>query len=84
MNQILTRLGPPKRAEEEPHRRIIPINANGGNNSQFNPKVKCPHFDGQDPKGWVKKCTRYFSLCRIDDDQKVDLASLCLKGITET
>ncbi|KAL2904568.1 hypothetical protein RDABS01_003278 [Bienertia sinuspersici] len=25
---------------------------------------------------WIKKCTRYFSLCKIPDDQKVNLASL--------
>ncbi|KAJ8446939.1 hypothetical protein Cgig2_026437 [Carnegiea gigantea] len=42
-----------------------------------------PCFDGQDPKGWIKKCTRYFSLCRIQDEQKVDLAALHLRGSAE-
>jgi len=50
------------------------------NNLHFNPKIEFPTFDGTDPKGWIKKYTRYFSLCRINDEQKVDLAALHLKG----
>jgi len=50
------------------------------NNRHFDPKIEFPTFDGTDPKGWIKKCTRYFSLCRINDEQKVDLAALHLKG----
>jgi len=46
----------------------------------FNPKVQFPVFDGTDPRGWVKKCTQYFSLCRIIGEQKVDLTALHLKG----
>ena len=34
--------------------------------------------------GWIKKCTRYFGLCKVHDSQKVDLASLYLKGSAET
>jgi len=52
-------------------------------NLHFNPKVEFPTFDGMDPKGWVKKCTRYFSLCRIGDEQKVDLAVLHFIGPAE-
>jgi len=54
-----------------------------GNISQFNPKIEFPVFDGLDPKGWVTKCTRYFGLCKIHDNHKVDLASLYLKGPAE-
>ena len=50
------------------------------NKLHFNPKVEFPVFDGTDPRGWVKKCTQYFSLCRIIGEQKVDLAALHLKG----
>ena len=48
------------------------------NSLQFNPNVEFPSFDGNDPKGWMKRCTRYFTLRKISDDQKVDLASLHL------
>lgn len=53
------------------------------NNLHFNPKIEFPEFDGTDPKGWIKKCIRYFSLCQINDEQKVDLAALHLKGPVE-
>ena len=53
------------------------------NSLQFNPKVEFPCFDGNDLKGWIKKCTRYFTLCKITEEQKVDLAALHLKGQAE-
>ena len=40
-------------------------------------------FEGNDTREWVKKCTRYFGLCRIPNNQKIDLASLYLKGPAE-
>jgi len=70
MNQILALLRTQERVGEEPHRRVN-TPGNGGNQFQFNPKVEFPCFDGHDPKRWIKKCTRYFSLCKIQDDQKV-------------
>ncbi|KAL8096191.1 hypothetical protein AgCh_037225 [Apium graveolens] len=52
----------------------------GGNvtkqNLGFTPKLEFPKFDGTNPRLWIKKCCRYFSLCKITEDQKVDLASL--------
>lgn len=31
----------------------------------FNPKIEFPHFDGVNPRGWIKKCTKYFNLCKV-------------------
>uniref|UniRef100_A0A803L706 Integrase catalytic domain-containing protein n=1 Tax=Chenopodium quinoa TaxID=63459 RepID=A0A803L706_CHEQI len=42
----------------------------------MNPKLELPKFNGVNPRIWVKKCCKYFNLCKIADDQKVDLASL--------
>ena len=42
----------------------------------FTPKLDFPKFDGTGTRVWVKKCCKYFLLCKIPDDQKVDLASL--------
>ena len=75
LTRILDRLG---EVEEQPGR--TPPSNHGGNSIHFNPKVEFPYFDGHDPKGWIKKCIRYFGLCKIPDDQKVDLASLHLQG----
>lgn len=40
------------------------------------PKLEFPRFNGTNPRIWVKKCCKYFKLCKIPDDQRVDLASL--------
>lgn len=42
----------------------------------YAPKLEFPKFDGTNPRLWIKKCCKYFSLCKISEDQKVDLASL--------
>ena len=78
LSQILDQL----REVEEPPVRSSP-RCNGGDSVQYNPKVEFPYFDGHDPKGWIKQCIRYFGLCKIPDGQKVDLASLHLKGAAE-
>ena len=82
MAQILAQL---KEEKESGETRQTSVNSDiqGGNIAQFNPKIEFPTFDGTDPKGWIKKCTRYFGFYRIQDTQKVDLASLYLKGLAE-
>jgi len=62
----------------------IGISEQGVRNSVwFNSKIEFPCFDGSDPKGWIKKCTCYFTLCKIMEEQKVDLATLHLRGQAE-
>jgi len=53
------------------------------NSIWFNPKIEFPCFDGNDPKGWIKKYTRYFTLCKVMEEQKVNLAALRLRGQAE-
>ena len=50
----------------------------------YNPKLEFPKFDGSNVRVWVKKCCKYFDLCKIPNDQKVDLASLNMIGKAET
>ncbi|KAL2932865.1 Protein PSP1 [Bienertia sinuspersici] len=40
------------------------------------PKLGFPKFDGSNPRAWIKKCSRYFYLCKIPDDSRVDLVAL--------
>ena len=40
------------------------------------PKLTCPSFDGTNPRMWIKKYNRYFDLCKIADEAKVEHASL--------
>lgn len=39
-------------------------------------KLDFPKFDGSNVRMWVKKCIKYFALCKVLEDQKVDLACL--------
>jgi len=50
----------------------------------FNPKVEFPTFDGSNPRNWVKKYAKYFNLCRILGNQKLDLALMYLQAKAET
>jgi len=54
-----------------------------GNAFKFLPRIEFPVFDGSNPRVWIKKCSRYFSLCKIPEPQRVDLASIHLKGRAE-
>uniref|UniRef100_A0A803MQL7 Retrotransposon gag domain-containing protein n=1 Tax=Chenopodium quinoa TaxID=63459 RepID=A0A803MQL7_CHEQI len=49
----------------------------------YNPKLDFPKFDGNNPQLWIKKCCKYFTLCKIPEEQKVDLASLNMTGKAE-
>lgn len=40
------------------------------------PKLEFPKFDGSNCRLWIKKCSKYFHLCNIPNDHKVDLESL--------
>ena len=56
----------------------------GGKSLGFVPKVEFRVFEGSNPRVWIKKCMKYFNLCKILDHQKVDLASLYLIGKAES
>ncbi|CAO2836370.1 unnamed protein product [Amaranthus hypochondriacus] len=42
----------------------------------FVPKLEFPKFDGSNPNEWIRKACKYFELCKVTEEQKVDLASL--------
>ncbi|KAK9690943.1 hypothetical protein RND81_09G165300 [Saponaria officinalis] len=54
------------------------------NNLKFTPKLEFPTFDGRNPRIWKKKCLKYFNLCKIPDNQRVDLASMYMVGRAES
>ncbi|VFQ93324.1 unnamed protein product [Cuscuta campestris] len=61
------------------------IGNEGGDRTAFKflPKLEFPSFNGSNPRNWVKKCTRYFNLCKIPENQKMDVASIHLTGKAE-
>ena len=51
---------------------------------RFLPKLEFPSFDGSNPRNWVKKCSRYFVLCKIPNSQRGDVALIHLIGKVKT
>ncbi|KAF9617424.1 hypothetical protein IFM89_036385 [Coptis chinensis] len=44
------------------------------------PKVDFPRFDGENPRAWAHKCSKFFQIHPIEENQKASLASLYLEG----
>ncbi|XP_026398639.1 uncharacterized protein LOC113294465 [Papaver somniferum] len=44
------------------------------------PKLDFPRLDGDNPRGWIQKCDRYFFLHNIEEQRKVDIAAIHLDG----
>nr|XP_009760314.1 PREDICTED: uncharacterized protein LOC104212668 [Nicotiana sylvestris] len=47
------------------------------------PKWELPYFEGHEPKGWIRKCERYFNLYRTPDNLKVEVTALYLNGLAD-
>ena len=43
------------------------------------PKIEFPHFNGDDPSGWIHKAEQYFNMHNTFDVTKVPLASFHLE-----
>ncbi|KAE8661535.1 hypothetical protein F3Y22_tig00113725pilonHSYRG00880 [Hibiscus syriacus] len=48
------------------------------------PKLELQMFDGSNPRGWVRKCQKYFNLLGVPEEQKLDVAAMYLMGKAET
>lgn len=46
------------------------LDTGNSNSLKFVPKLEFPKFDGTNPRCWMKKCARYFDLCKIPAEQK--------------
>lgn len=50
----------------------------------YTPKLEFPTFDGNNARMWIRKCEKYFSLCKVSDEQKLDLACIYVNGKAES
>jgi len=82
-NQIVEKLA---QLLKERNMEVNEENSSSPNRSLFRflPKLEFPIFDGTNPRYWIKKCSRYFALCKIPDDQRLDVASIHFVGKAET
>ena len=47
------------------------------------PKLEFPVFDGKTLRTWIRKAKKYFHLCKIQEEQKMDVASIHMIGKAE-
>ncbi|XP_039039589.1 uncharacterized protein LOC120177547 [Hibiscus syriacus] len=47
------------------------------------PKIEFPFFEGVNPRGWLQKCLKYFSLCNVPNEQRIEVATMYLTGKAE-
>ncbi|KAL4303860.1 hypothetical protein GQ457_10G003110 [Hibiscus cannabinus] len=47
------------------------------------PKLEIQLFEGTNPRSWIRKCEKYFSIFLVPENQKLDLASMYLTGKAE-
>ena len=87
MMRQLASAEPLRNSQDSGHSARTDSNPNSGNQPirplGYTPKVEFPKFNGANARTLVKKCVKYFSLCKIPEDQKVDLASLHMLDKTE-
>ncbi|KAF9623238.1 hypothetical protein IFM89_000727 [Coptis chinensis] len=58
--------------------------SNGSFGNYKLPRAEFPRFNGEEPRVWVKKCQRFFTVNPIAEDQKVLFDSLYFEGKVET
>ncbi|KAL4351193.1 hypothetical protein GQ457_06G016870 [Hibiscus cannabinus] len=61
-------------------------NTTFGNPGNLLPRVRIElqPFEGDNPRGWLKKCNKYFTLFGIPEENRLDMASMYLMGKVET
>ncbi|KAL4348724.1 hypothetical protein GQ457_17G014770 [Hibiscus cannabinus] len=48
------------------------------------PKIEFQTFDGNNPRSWIRKCQKYFSIFEVPENQKLEMATMYLVGKAET
>ncbi|KAL2232583.1 UNVERIFIED_CONTAM: putative mitochondrial protein [Sesamum indicum] len=46
-------------------------------------KMEFPYFEGENERAWVRRCSRYFQLILVPENQRVTLASIYMQGKAE-
>ncbi|KAL4378560.1 hypothetical protein GQ457_02G035680 [Hibiscus cannabinus] len=48
------------------------------------PKIEFQTFDGNNPRSWIRKCQKYFSIFEVPESQKLEMGTMYLVGKAET
>ncbi|KAL4351905.1 hypothetical protein GQ457_06G037700 [Hibiscus cannabinus] len=82
--KLKMKMGEPVKEENHSEPNTLPAQNIPIRGSNFRPKIELQMFDGINPRGWIKRCQKYFTLFDIPEEQKMDLASMHLEGKAET
>ncbi|KAL4363523.1 hypothetical protein GQ457_04G038370 [Hibiscus cannabinus] len=74
----------PKESTLEKQSTHSPTQWNSMEKFNLKPKIELNMFEGQNPRGWVRKCQKYFAIFDIPEGQKLEIASMYLSGKAET
>lgn len=66
------RFGRDLRPESPPHHR--------GRVEHWGRRLEMPLFIGADPKGWVFRADRYFTVNEVEEEERVVVALVCMEG----
>lgn len=44
------------------------------------PKIDFPYFSGEGPRKWLRKASKHFQIHQVEDEMKVEIAEVYLKG----
>lgn len=42
--------------------------------------MKMPLFEGDDPDGWILRSEKHFTVCRLNEEEKVDTVVVAMEG----
>ncbi|XP_063942971.1 uncharacterized protein LOC108207610 [Daucus carota subsp. sativus] len=55
----------------------------GNRNQLYQPRVDLQNFHGEDPRSWLRKCNKFFTINQVHDSLKVDYIEMFLEGRAE-
>lgn len=72
-----------KKGEQEVERGRVFEKGKGGGGGDGNwkyKKMEMPLFEGNDPDCWILRSEKYFMVCRLTEEEKVDAAVVAMEG----
>ncbi|GMI63964.1 hypothetical protein HRI_000065700 [Hibiscus trionum] len=57
---------------------------NWWNSLNLRPKIELSMFEGENPRGWIRRCEKYFAIFNIPENHKMEIAAMHLSGRAET
>ncbi|XP_059292482.1 uncharacterized protein LOC132045931 [Lycium ferocissimum] len=60
-----------------------PVDHTDSSLKNLKPKINFPEFDGTNPRGWLRKCEKFFELYHIPEHEKLNYASVHVRDMVD-